>query len=196
MFYKYHGTHLPQRDFDISFTRGNLQIFKKRLLASGFELGKLNTTTSFTVKRKIQNISLIKNGYVYLDVSTDTSYSSSQFNKSDFTIGCFNIPLRKVLNENWIKWTNHLPQGVRDIKNKQLHLHKVGMRSLFRCVRFVDMGFSPPSKTEMLYILKAYNAGDEEILLHNKVKLEQLVQRQKIISICEKLKVPFGYVTL
>ena len=83
MFYKYHGTHLPQRDFDISFTSGNLQIFKKKLLTNGFELGKLNTATGFTVKKKIGYTSLIKNGYVYLDVSTDTSYSSRQFNKSD-----------------------------------------------------------------------------------------------------------------
>lgn len=190
VYFKEHGERLRQRDFDIAYVSSDFLAFKKALLANGFTSGTYIRPDQFVVvrARKLPH-ALDDYPNIVLDISKAPANFQRTMKKTDFTIGGCSMPLRKILNDNWYRWIRTLPTSLADIRHKQLRLHRVGSRSLFRAIRFIYMGFSAPTKKDLSLILDVFKDIDPGVLERNIVKLQRLVPEKSIKRIARQLGV-------
>lgn len=190
VYFKIHGEHLPQRDFDIAYTTPDFGRFKKNLVREGFVSAGLERDDHFVLKKRIgwDEKNDLEN-FVFVEVSKAPSHFRKRMLKADFTVGGFSIPFRKVLNDDWFRWVSALPSSLDDIRRKRLRLNSPRERSVFRAIRFVSIGFSPPNKEEIGRMVEAMRTIESDVLKRNVEKLQRLVPAANIRKIARMMGV-------
>lgn len=156
----YHSFHkeLPQRDYDIILI-GDINGFVKNLQSKGFIYGKIRRTNEVTLKKKkVAKPKHEFNDYVFLDIHTskERSIIKNLKNAAGFTINAFALSLKEVTSKNWVKKVIALRGALKDLKNKKLRVNAIAHPAmLFACIRFMSVGFKPPSKREVKELLAA-----------------------------------------
>ncbi len=158
LYYQTFGKGLAQRDFDLLALPGDATKFVdfcRREL--GFVYGKIRRKSEVVVRKnfveKPQNIT----HYVYFDlhISEEADVLTNLRLNSAFTINGFAIPLKSFPKLDKLI---SLPGAVDDLKNRQLRLNPDGYKfhpgNLFACLRFMSVGYKPPSAEEVELLAK------------------------------------------
>ena len=151
VYYRLFNEELPQRDFDMVLI-GDKDAFTSNLLARGFVRGKKNTETGATFKKpRVENPSEDFADWVYLDVvfRKNMTIQESLAQRVNFTINGSAINLQDIDKPDWFEKVVMIPGTLEDLKSKRLRTNKRYAINMYACVRFVSLGFTPPSKNEL-----------------------------------------------
>src|SRR3989344_6027609 len=151
---------LPQRDYDLLLI-GDLSKFVKNLRKDHkFIYGKIQRKDEIVLKKKLIPKPLSITDYLVLDIhrAYESDILKNLKDNSAFTINGFAIPLRYYLSKDIRKYTIAIPGAMKDLRNRYLRLNMFGYKghpgNLFACLRFMSVGFKPPSKDEVELLLR------------------------------------------
>ena len=97
--------------------------------------------------------------YIWLDVhrTHEPNIIKNLRYNAAFTINGFAIPLQEYLKNGRVKTVICLSHAMDDLKHRKLRVNREGYAShagnLFSCLRFMSLGFEPPSKAEVNLLL-------------------------------------------
>ena len=151
VYYKFFKKKLPSRDYDLLLI-GDKNLFIKNLKKYGFSYGHTRKKHEITMKKKLISHPKELKDYVYLDIhlSSEKSILKNLKQQSSFTINGFALSLRDINSQEWYDKIIALPAALHDIKNKQLRVNVIAHPgNLFACLRFMSLGFKPPSSKEI-----------------------------------------------
>lgn len=177
VYYRLFGGELPQRDFDMILI-GDKDSFAKNLLAHGFVYGKKNTEAGATFKKsRVENPSEDFGDWVYLDVvfRKDTTIEESLRQKVNFTINGSAINLQDIENPDWFEKVIMLPETLEDLKEKKLRTNSRYPINIYACIRFVSIGFIPPPKEELDWMVEDLRNIEEKKFMQNVEKVIRYV---------------------
>lgn len=157
LYFKLFNKKLPERDYDILFV-GNKDNFVKNLRSRGFVYGEIKRKNEIVLKKKKIPKPNRKSfsDYVYLDIhfSDENSVLKNLKENANFTINGFALSLKDVDSENWHKKIISLPNAMKDLENRKLHINIISHpANLFACLRFMSKGFKKPSKEDIKKLL-------------------------------------------
>jgi hypothetical protein len=159
VYYRLFKEKMPQRDYDLLFI-GDRNLFIRNLLNHGFVYGHMRRKSEVVLKKKKipkPRIDILTD-YVFLDIhiSTEKNVIKNLKHESNFTINGFAILLKDADSEEWYEQIIALPRALQDLKNKKLRVNAIKHPAgLFACLRFMSIGFKPPSKKEVKDLLLA-----------------------------------------
>lgn len=177
VYYRFFGEELPQRDFDLLLI-GDKDAFATNVLARGFVRGKKNAETGATFKKpNIEHPSEDFADWVYLDVvyRNDTTIEESLKQKANFTINGSAINLRDLENPGWFEEIIVLPETLEDLRSKRLRTNSRYPANIYACVRFVSVGFTPPPRHELDWMIEDLRTIEEEKFGQNAEKVIRYV---------------------
>lgn len=159
IYYDLFKKSLPQRDYDLLFI-GNLGSFVKRLRKIGFTYGRIRRKHEVVMKKKLSSNPKINEDYIYLDIhlSKEPSVLENLKENSAFTINGFAILFSQYFSKKVKKHLIAIPNALSDLRNRRLRLNIRGYKkhagNLFACLRFMSIGFEPPTKEEIMLLLE------------------------------------------
>lgn len=151
MYYAIFRKKLPQRDYDCVVI-GNAEKLIKNLRQSGFAYGEMKRKHQIHLQKRKHSPAKHPLDYVLLEIrwNCEDNIKQNTRNRSNFTINSFVIEIRDLFSGHWRKRVFHLPGAIEDLKRKQLKLNSTRHQAnLFACLRFMSLGFKPPSKEEV-----------------------------------------------
>ena len=157
---------------------GNKDSFVTNLLSHGFVYGKKNTETGATFKMpRIENPSEDFSDWVYLDVvyRKNTTVEESLKQKVNFTINGTAINLQNLEDPDWFEKIIVLPDTLEDLKSKRLRTNSRYPINIYACVRFVSIGFAPPPKNELDWMIEDLRTIEEKKFTQNAEKVIRYV---------------------
>ncbi len=177
LYYYYFGKKLPQRDYD-SVIIGNHKKFIANLRKTGFVYGKIRRKKEVVLKKaKFKGAEKISD-FVVLDMHWAKKGNILQNMKdhASFTINGFAIEVHDLFSPNWRKKVIEMPNAVRDLKHKQLVVNAVDNKhNLFAAMRFISIGFEPPSKLDVEWLLREFKKAPKKRRKRNIEKLYSYV---------------------
>jgi hypothetical protein len=160
-YYRYFGKELPSRDYDI-YVSGDAKKFISNLRENKFVYGKIRRKSHIVLKRRKFSGAREDKDKVVLDIEfryddPGKSISENLRERANFTINGFALPLGRIFSKKWHENTICVKTAHDDLKNKQLRVNasQTYPADLYSCIRFVNMGFKPPSKEEVDRLLLA-----------------------------------------
>ena len=161
---EFHGQDLIQRDYDQVITKGTKQ-YEKYLESLGFveqpypSHQDIQTVYDKVLVQGVPNWDY--DDYIVFDMhtmdGTDIAYNIEKF--VAFTINGCAIRAQDVLTKRWEDALIEVsPGAIQDIKDKKLRLNLKGYSEMssnfYAMLRFMSVGFKPPSTEEIQMLLK------------------------------------------
>ena len=190
VYYRLFKEELPQRDFDMVLI-GDKDLFVANLFARGFVRGKKNIETAATFKKpKRENPSEDFADWVYLDIvfRKNMTIQESLKQKVNFIINGSAINLRDIESPDWFEKIVTLPGTLEDLKLKRLRTNKRYPINIYACVRFVSLGFAPPSREDLDNMIEDLRNIDDVKFIRDRDKVIRYVgSADKVREIVKQL---------
>ncbi len=192
MYFYYFGKKLPQRDYD-SVIVGNYEKFIQNLRRVGFVYGKIRRKKQVVLKKaKFKGAKELSN-FVFLDMHLERKIDVKQNLKdhASFTMNGFAIEVRDLFSPQWRRKVIEMPEALRDLKDRKLVVNAVDNKhNLFAAMRFMSVGFKPPSKKDVEWLLREFQKAPKKRRKRNIEKLYSYVGgRKKAEKLARKIGV-------
>jgi len=189
LFYLYHKTKLPQRDFDVVIVwmpEKLIQNLKNIWFTEGSNIK--GDCWIILKKAKIDNPEHLSD-FVYLDCTywkDGVTMEKNLKEHANLTINCNAMNIKDVFDKNWLEKVVSVNGWIEDIKDKILKINSYESRILFACLRFMSQWFIAPKKDELIKAIQMLQSIDRDRYERNVLKLESYVWGREIADVLLK----------
>ncbi len=206
LYYQFHNTKIPQRDYDIVLFWNHEKFVTNLQEKWWINNSKLPKSNGIVLKKSRDPRMSLDNqpqgSLIVLDITYAITWSTILQNlkeHANFTLNGSAINIKDCMDDNRLEKITTLPLTIEDIKNKQIRLNgKILHPSvIFACLRFMSIGFKKPERKDLEAMVEALRTIKSERFEKSLQKLYEYVwgesHARELWQTCEIDKNIFDY---